>query len=540
MGEYLSGNRTYVAIVFAAALAVLAAGLFTRVMNYDMRNDEQLYAAPTVLLDNSRLYEDVFYNHVPGSAWMFDAVQDITGSDHMLFTARLTVFLAWVFFGGVIIWSTLTLTGSLPLTILMSVLLLSNQYLLGPTGVAATNNFLPLPLIYLGLVLFVLGVQRAAGEAVRTRAPAAAFTFAAGVCISLATAIKISAGVFVIAVAAGAFLAGRIDGWSKRIKDVIGPLAAGGLLAAAPVILVALRDVERFFAHVLHYNTGPHRAYWRQAVEFEPGVAMSLPGKAILAHQIFFTGANLVLIAALAIVVIAQIAQRGVLGAIQKWDWTVYFVGATAALAMAFSFMPTPSFPQYFSPPLITGALLLVVLFRFLDADQTTFARSTVLGLAFAGAVVGAPRIAQDLPSLVRPASWTVNVVHRDGDMIASALQERGLDGPVAAIFPIYALEGGLTVYPELATGPFAYRVGDIADPELLKHYVTTSPARIGDRMREEPPAAILLGFSPILEQPLLEFARAEGYRKAEFTINNRYGSGELYLRPGGSEQPQR
>jgi hypothetical protein len=519
-------------MLFAAAVAVVAAGLFARIVNFEMRKDEQLYATPTVLLDQYRLYDDVFYNHVPGSAWIFDAVQDVTGAENVLLTARAVVFAFWVLFGAVLTWSTLRLTGSIAVTALICVLLLTNQYLLGPTGITATNNFMPLPLIYLGLVLFILGVRRAEGAAEATAAPAAALVFAAGVCISLATAIKVNAIVFAVAVAIAAFVVGRIDSWTSRFRAVVGPLAAGGTLAAVPVLAVAFRDFERFLAGVLHYNTGPHRAYWRLAVEQDPDVAMSLSGKIVLVHQILFTGANLLLFSALAAVLTVHVAQRGVAGALKRWDWPVYFIAATGILAMLLAFQPTPSFPQYFAQFLVPVALLLVLLFRCLDDEPKKIVTPAMLALALAGGVVGAPRILQDMPTLARPAAWTVNVVHQDGVRIADELRARGLDGPVAALFPMFPLEGGLEVYPEFATGPFAYRVGDIADPELLAQYVTTTPENVHKLLEAKPPAGVLVGFSSGLDSPLLDFVRSEGFEKTDIAIKNRYGDGVLYVRP--------
>lgn len=51
------------AIVVLSALLLFC--LLLRLMNYEMRKDEQLYVPPIRLLDHYRLYEDFFYNHPP-------------------------------------------------------------------------------------------------------------------------------------------------------------------------------------------------------------------------------------------------------------------------------------------------------------------------------------------------------------------------------------------------------------------------------------------------------------------------------------------
>ena len=107
--------------------------------------------------------------------------------------------------------------------------------------------------------------------------------------------------------------------------------------------------------------------------------------------------------------------------------------------------------------------------------------------------------------------------------------------GKVATLAPIYPLEGGLEVYPELATGPFAYRTGDITPPTLAAQYRMTSPTRIGALLASDPPAALLLGFDATLEAPMVAYAEANGYdRVADLGIRDRYGTAVLYLRRPG------
>ena len=64
-----------------------------RVLNFPMRKDELLYVPPIRLLDGARLYDDFFYNHVPGSAWFFYGLHKLAGTDHLLLTGRIGVLL---------------------------------------------------------------------------------------------------------------------------------------------------------------------------------------------------------------------------------------------------------------------------------------------------------------------------------------------------------------------------------------------------------------------------------------------------------------
>jgi len=106
--------------------------------------------------------------------------------------------------------------------------------------------------------------------------------------------------------------------------------------------------------------------------------------------------------------------------------------------------------------------------------------------------------------------------------------------GKVATLSPIYPLEGGLDVYPEFATGQFAYRTAPFTSPALLGYYRTVSPDTVEAFLKADPPAALLLGFEPELEAPMLRFANENGYvADPDPVVKDRYGVGTLYLRRG-------
>ncbi len=122
--------------------------------------------------------------------------------------------------------------------------------------------------------------------------------------------------------------------------------------------------------------------------------------------------------------------------------------------------------------------------------------------------------------------------MHAAGVAISNEMEKAVTTAKVATLLPVYAMEGGLPVYPEFATGQFAYRIADITDETLLKHYRTTSPTKVGALFTNDPPAAILVGFEPKLEEPMVQFAVENDYQRVEdFKLKDRYGEGVLYLR---------
>lgn len=519
-----SSRDLRLALASALGAFLLLTCIFARLMDAEIRRDEFLYAPPAVLLDDFALYRDIFYNHMPGSAWLFHAIAPVTGPDDVLMPARLGVFLGWCLLllgGGAAI---RVLTGSWLMAWLSALLLATNDVLLGPTGMAATNNLLACAFGTVGVLVFLC--------ALRTDRPVPGLLFLAGLLLSAATAMKASAIAFVIPPAVTVFIAPAHLSLAQRLRRCALPLALGGILAAVPVLLVIARDPSGFFAHVLGYFTGPHAAYWRLNDGIEEDVAIALPDRVRL--WLLITNTASIGIGAFLLVYLASLAgaARGPKALARDLArLPVAPVLLTLVLALLVGFAPKPAFPQYFAASLTLLPVLTACLHTLIP-DR----RSAQIVLAAACATLlffGAPRLLEPLPSLLHPGSWTAARADRDGRAIARIIADHGLEGAVATLNPIYPLEGGLAVYPELATGPFAYRVADLTAPELLAHYRTTSPDRIEALLEAEPPMALLLGFDDALEAPMARFAAARGYRAVpDFAIKDRYGVGRLYIRP--------
>ncbi len=527
----LRSSNLQVAVPIVAGLLILFIAIFARLMNYDLRRDEHMYVPPALLLEQYRLYADIFYNHVPGSAWLFYIAKAVVGSDQLLLSARLAVFAAWLFFAWAVGWITFRLTQSLAMTAFSVLLFLTNDALLTVTGMAATNNFLPLPLAYLGLGLFILGVQND-----RSRILLIAL---GGVALSLAASIKLSAFAFIPPVAVAAFLLPYQEPFPTRLRSVVLPLALGGVLGALPVLFYFAADPERFIAHVVAYHTGPHVAYWDAQSSKAAEVALSSVDKAKLAYLIWTSGANIILAFAMIYFVMLLSQGQSLSGFLRRvLTGPILVVAAGFVLVLLMSFVPTPSFPQYFAPPLVCAGLLLTLLYARIDEDGRRRALPMLVAASLVLLIVNLPRLTQHLGRLPDPGAWTVTKIHRNGLAIAERLADAEVVGKVATLSPVYPLEANLPVYPELATGQFAYRVADVIDPELEEHYRMTSPATIEALLEADPPAALLLGFEPELEVPMVRYAESHGYRRIDdLGLVDRYGRGVLYVRPFQSRE---
>ncbi|WP_018185278.1 hypothetical protein [Kaistia granuli] len=512
---------------------LIFAALAFRILNYDLRKDEQLYVPPIRLLETQEMYRDFFYNHTPGSAWLFYGLGKLTGSDHLLLTGRLGVLLGWVALIVVIGGISYALTQSRLASWCIVLLGVTNELFLTQPGMTATNNLLPLPFSLLGLGLFILGV--------RDERPRPLLYAGAGFFLSLAVCFKVSAVAFIPPVVIAAFLLPRALGIKERVLRVVTPLAIGGIVGGLPVLYYLATDRQRFLAHVLGYHTGPHVQYMRMPGMADDRAAMSLAGKLALAQEIWFSAGVAVALVALVTLVITALRDAPNVGTVTRRlsSGPISVVFGALVFSAVLSFVPTPGFPQYFGPPLVCIPLALAVVFASLGAEQRQQVTPILLAATAIALVIAAPRFGQYLGRVSHPGRWTVMRVHDAGVAIADRMAEAGAHGKVATLAPIYPLEGGLEVYPELSTGPFAYRTGDITPPALAAQYKMTSPTHIGALLASEPPAALLLGFAPGLEAPMRAFAEANGYAPAkDFVIEDRYGDAVLYLRPAQSGSP--
>jgi hypothetical protein len=508
-------------------ITLLLVAIFGRIMSFGLSRDEMLYVTPAALLSDMSLYTDMFYNHAPYSAWLFRTFHLLSGEGYLLFSARLAVFVGWLLLTVAMIWLVWSISRSWPLAVACLVAFLTNDVLLSGAGLYGSNNFLPMPFVLLGLGLFVRGVL--------DENPHPVTMASAGICLSIAVGIKISAIAFIPPVALGAFLLPWNMPFGRRFAQVVLPLAVGGLIGALPMIVLFISDPAVLLAHLVGFHTGPHVAYWDANQASEPGLAISLKGKVVLAVAAWFSGSSLLLV--FLGVFFGVLAYSDRLPSTAKIDPsigpTVVILGALV-LSAGMSFIPTPGFPQYYVPPLICLPLLCALLYRKLNPTGhhgVAAAMSTALIIML---VLGAPRLGQGLAALGALPSSTVFKTDNAGATLRGLLAERGLeDEKVATLMPIYPVEADLPVYPEFATGQFAYRIVPFTEPDLLAHYRAVGPDQIEDFLTKDPPGSLLLGFEPELERPFLQFALSHGYsRISDIGIADRYGTGVLFVRP--------
>jgi hypothetical protein len=80
-------------------------------------------------------------------------------------------------------------------------------------------------------------------------------------------------------------------------------------------------------------------------------------------------------------------------------------------------------------------------------------------------------------------------------------------------------LEGGRQIYPEFATGPFAWRSARFASADDRRRLKLIAPEDLATLLERDPPAALLTGVEEKdLEAPLVAYAESHGYRPQKLT----------------------
>lgn len=518
-----AGSRRAVlrAAVGAGAVLLLAL-LLGRMLRFGISRDEMMFVPPAALLGQLSLYADIFFNHMPLSAWLFAGAHWLFPSAGLLLVTRLTVFLAWLLLlagTGLVVHR---ISRSLPVMGVMLVALVTNESLLDQAGMTATNNLLPLPfaVIGLGLVLIML-----------LEGPRPAVAFLAGICLAIAIGFKVSAIAFVPPVLVAAVLLPRQLSLAQRLRRLALPGLLGGLVGAAPMLWYLGTAPDLFLAHVLGFHTGPHVAYWRANAPSEPGLAMGLSGKLLLAYSAWLLGSALLMACVTLGLLVLALPRR----AAAEPGWAGALAVALGALAVTavMAFLPTPAFPQYFVQPLVCLPLVAAVAARGLPHGSAQALTPLLASSAALMLLLAVPRLAPAASAYAAPSQTEVAHFQQGGRILRGTLADHNAPaGPIATLMPLYPLEAGLPVYPEFATGQFAYRVAEYTDTELASFFAMVGKDALAALFDANPPAAFLLGYEPLLEEPFAAYAQAAGYRLVEINgLSNRYGDGILYVR---------
>ena len=188
----------------------------------------------------------------------------------------------------------------------------------------------------------------------------------------------------------------------------------------------------------------------------------------------------------------------------RAWFVLIFLVAAAIMAAV-----PRPIQGAYFGP-----AYFGMVLFVAVASDRlsTQGARAVLVLCLVTAAISAAMNAGYEVRVLTRaldPDHWTGVTLHRNGEQVA-ALAAPGL--PVLTTHPLVALEGGRTIYPELATGEFTWRAGKLLGDEQRTLIRSTSEESFADLLVARPPGAVITESDAFWDEPLAVWAAEAGW----------------------------
>ena len=218
-------------------------------------------------------------------------------------------------------------------------------------------------------------------------------------------------------------------------------------------------------------------------------------------------------------------AQRPILLMID----VLVFAGLVATIA------PTPTWRQYampLLPPLFVGLGLV-----WQDYCEKGGSISKAIKYAFTlAAIAGLGQPVFQLWKGTMTDDANPLVIQAEGAFLAREAAKAGLDGPAASLSPEVVLASGLPLDPTFATGPFAYRTGDMIAETDRKALRITTHSTVAEYLAQTRPDVIVTGYENFdhvdalgLEVPIEEFAKGSGYRRLE----SPHGDAVIWLRDG-------
>ena len=509
------GMALCVAVAFAGAIGVI--------LTVFDHNEHMYLAAGVQVAQNKVIYRDFAYLQMPYLPLLYGKLlQWLPIQAYYLLAGKVVS----CFFLGL---SAATLfligrrvLGQLAPALGIVALFLLNMTIIGPAA-EVSNYIAPLALSLLSFYAFLVSTDQA-----RVKSLGLALS---GFCLALAIGSKLTYAPTVVPflIALGRLPAENgtpAAALRYRLTHGLAPFMGGLALGLLPLVGY-LFDWDRFLFNNLGYHA--LNTQWRLLTGYAG--AMSVAARLDFARQILTRTDNLILIAGVLLAIGLSLGRfagqrptgrRLPPGALLAM--LLFLVAVPTALA------PAPSFFQYFALPVSCLFLLLIYAWAPHAAADFRWRRVLLPMLVLVSVAFSGPGLQRSITRLLDPQTWSGVYVHQVAMSIRQALETAGVGptGKIATLSPVYVIEANLPIYPQLATGPFLFRVGDLLTPAQRQRFVGASPQTVHELLDADPPVAILVGFEGDLDASLRDYAKQHNYAQQDTMA----GGAELYIRP--------
>ena len=114
-----------------------------------------------------------------------------------------------------------------------------------------------------------------------------------------------------------------------------------------------------------------------------------------------------------------------------------------------------------------------------------------LIATAVAVSVASYPVVLMRTLYITIPENWVPNQVHEISKDFACKINE---PKRVLTLSPLFAIETGCDIYPELSAGVFVYRIADYLSEDERRAALAVGPAGIGELVDKVPPSAVITG----------------------------------------------
>lgn len=479
--------------------------LVAAALRSDLDWDENMYLAAGVLSRDHAIYRDFAFLQTPYLPLLYGLVFRLTGTTHFLLAARLVnVVFAWGLI--VIAFAIARRAAGTAVGFCVAIMVACNEIILLRLSTSC-NDVLPMTASLAACLLLTQAIDRGAFSPWRTAV--------AGALLGIATGSKLYYAVTLPTAALALCVLPAGQSFRRRLTHGVAPLAAGALIALAPILIMLARNGRVMAFDLIGYHLT--NARWR-ALYPDP---TPIPTRPIRAWRVASLPTNATLLL-LMLFLGLQLRRR-----LRAPDSASLLLGLTAVCGLA-SLVPKPSWEHYFILPIPFAALSLAYLYARLAPEQKTATLRVLASAAVIAGIFGGMRLLRHMVVWRHLDDSMVADVHEDSEKLRPLVGS----GRVATLFPLCPIESGASIYPQLATAAFTYRVGDMVSDDLSQAARITSPHRVGALLDAEPPAGILVGFEPTheLEVPLVRWAEAHHYRRIDHPLAY-FKSAVLYVR---------
>lgn len=481
---------TLIALPFALSLA----------LGISLSHDEHQHLAAGVLFARDGLlpYRDFPYFHVPYLVYAYGLLFQFT--DQAFLASRLFSAVCTALTGGAIFATAWQLFASRPVKQRIGIGLCALALMLSlpvfydtaghswnqePSALLALLSFLCLPIV-------------------KPHAKPAGRLVISGILLGLAIGMRVTFAPLVMPFAIMLWFGGVPV--RKRIQRVV-IFGTGIALALMPVVWACFAGLDGFVFGNVEFPK----------VNIEYRLATGEPRTMTLVKKLRFLfkevmRPNSVLF--FGFIVMALMAVYRSRAALRDLSRLFLFLLLTLPFLLLGSLAPSPVFDHYFYP--LVPFLLIGLLSLFAAIPSDTKGLRWTWGVAAAAVVTSSAFAVShygEMKHLFNPQQWSPNEMRIE----AAELRRHVPGGKVLTLAPTLPLEAGLKIYPEFATGPFAWRVANFVKKERRAAARIVGPDELEALLAADPPAALLLGYEKRWEDPLENYAKARNYRRIPF-----------------------